>query len=107
MMRKGLNFSVMWCHIISENQVAISILIMIRIFIDFNSLFNVYKFYEMKHGFICEEKLTLNNSNVQRTFIFANTGLNKSSLGITSREQRKKFGGRLRLDSRTVLDKNQ
>jgi len=54
----------MWRHIISENQVAIPILIMIGIFIHFDSLFNIYEFYEIKFGFIYEKNLTFNNANM-------------------------------------------
>jgi hypothetical protein len=75
MMRESLNFPVVRRRIISENQFPIPILIMIRIFIHFDGLFNVYEFYEMEHRLICEEKLTLNDANVQRTLILEEAGL--------------------------------
>jgi hypothetical protein len=49
---------------------------MVRIFIHFDSLFNVYEFYEMERRLVCEEKLAFNNTNMQRTFIFEEAGLN-------------------------------
>lgn len=62
-------------HIVSENKIAIEILIVVGILVYFNTLFDTHEFNEMQRRPICELKLAFNNPNVQGPLILQESRL--------------------------------